>query len=345
MVRSAPFNLETNMAHEIDMTTGKAAIAFVGATPWHGLGQRIDAKASIESWQKAAGMDWTIMQSDVWFAPHGSDVAIPAGLPRQVLYRSDTKAPLSVVGDRYNIVQPHDVLEFFRDLTETGGFEMHTAGVLFGGQKLWALASIGKNAAIAKTDKIGGYLLLTTSCDGTMATTAKFTSIRVVCNNTLSMAVPRGDKASATENVKVPHSAKFDHEAVKRELGLGAAAWDAFIQQARALAKVKLDDAKALHVLREGWADAVDSEVAEMDFGKFGALPTIERIMKLFKGGAAGSDMDSAAGTAWGLVNAVTEFYDHHARAKLTDNRLESAWFGKGNFVKTCLFEQALELV
>jgi hypothetical protein len=152
-------------------------------------------------------------------------------------------------------------------------------------------------------------------------------------------------EARATENIKVPHSAKFDHETVKRELGLGAAAWDAFIQQARALAKVKLDDSKALHVLREGWADAVDSEAAEMDYGKFGALPTIERIMKLYKGGAVGSDMDSAAGTAWGLVNAVTEFYDHHARAKLTDNRLESAWFGKGNFVKTCLFEQALELV
>lgn len=333
------------MAHELDMSNARANMAFVGETPWHGLGQELAVGASIEEWQKSAGMNWTIMDSDVWFAPNGSDVVVPAKLSRKVLYRSDTKAALSVVGDRYKVVQPGDVLEFFRDLTDAGGFQMHTAGVLFGGAKLWALASIGKDAAIAKKDKIGGYLLLTTSCDGTQATTAKFTTVRVVCNNTLGMAVRHGEKAVTGENVKVPHSTKFDPAAVKAELGLGVQAWDLFIQQARALAKVKLTDDKALHVLREGWADAVDADAADMDLGKFGALPTIERLMGLYKGGARGAELESSAGTAWGLVNAVTEFYDHHAKAQSTDNRLQSAWFGKGELVKTCMFEQALTLV
>ena len=333
------------MAHELDMSNDRANMAYVGETPWHGLGARIDGKATIDDWRKAAGLDWTIMGSDVWYDT-GDGVPVPAELTRQVLYRSDTKAALSVVGQDYNIVQPGDVLEFFGDLTETAGFEMHTAGSLFGGRKLWALAKIGDDATIMKKDKVGGYLLLTTSCDGTMATTAKFTSIRVVCNNTLSMAVPRrGDEdEDEGDTIKVAHSMKFDPKEVKERLGVGVEAFEQFMQQARALAKIKLDDAKALHVLREGFADAIDGDYAEYDSEKFGKVPTVAKIMALYQGGQIGYDIGTVKNTAWGLVNATTEFYDHHVRAARTDNRLESAWFGKGDFVKRCVWEQALEL-
>lgn len=332
------------MAHELDMSNNRANMAFVGETPWHGLGAQIDGKASIDDWRVAAGLDWTIMQSDVWYSPDTE--AVPADLNKQVLFRSDTKRALSVVGSDYKIVQPGDVLEFFRSLTEAGGFEMHTAGSLFGGRKLWALAKIGDDAAVAKKDKVGGYLLLTTSCDGTMATTAKFTSVRVVCNNTLSMAVPRSDRAAEGENVKVPHSTQFDASAVHDALGVGHAAFSKFIDEAKRLAKVKLDDTKALWVLREGFADAIDADYAEMDSEKFSKVPTVAKVLDLYQGKQIGYDaIDAVHGTAWGVVNAVTEFYDHHVRAKSIDNRLESAWFGKGNFVKKCVWERALELV
>ena len=113
-----------------------------------------------------------------------------------------------VRGQRYQVVQPKAVLEFYRDLTEISGFELETAGVLKEGKKFWALAKTGKEAALKGNDLVKGYLLLATSCDGTLATTATPTTIRVVCNNTLTIALN-----GATSAIKVPHSTSFDAQA------------------------------------------------------------------------------------------------------------------------------------
>ncbi|MBN0134206.1 DUF932 domain-containing protein, partial [Pseudomonas aeruginosa] len=87
------------------------------------------------------------------------------------------------------VVQPREVLEFYRDLTQVSGYELETAGVLKGGRKFWALARTGQNTSLKGNDLVNGYLLLATSCDGTLATTATPTTVRVVCNNTLTIAV------------------------------------------------------------------------------------------------------------------------------------------------------------
>ncbi|GEQ77475.1 hypothetical protein CTTA_4480 [Comamonas testosteroni] len=126
-------------------------------------------------------------------------------------YRRDTQAPLSVVSSRYQVVQPREVLEFYRDLTEVAGYELETAGVLKAGRKFWALARTGKSAVLKGKDVVNGYLLLATSCDGTLATVAMPTTVRVVCNNTLTIALRDGVGA-----VKVPHSTAFDAQAVIR---------------------------------------------------------------------------------------------------------------------------------
>ena len=194
------------MAHEVQ------TMAYVEAEPWHGLGNRLPANQPIEIWQQQAGMDWTINETPVLFnVSNEGGLHVKANVDAKVLYRSDTHVPLSVVSKRYKVVQPHDVLEFYRDLTHAGGFELETAGVLKAGRKLWALARTGQETLLRGGDKVAAYLLLATSCDGTLCTTAQFTSIRVVCNNTLNMAV--GDSSGA---VKVPHSTKFDTQLVKQ---------------------------------------------------------------------------------------------------------------------------------
>lgn len=174
------------MAHDIQ------TMAYTGKAPWHNLGNHLPEKQPIEVWAKAAGMDWRIQESTVRY-----DVEIPE-LDHQslimpfedhkVLFRSDNKQPLSVVSKRYQVVQPQEVLEFYRDLTEQAGYELETAGVLKSGRKFWALARTGKEAVLKGNDVVKGYLLLATSCDGTLATTATPTTIRVVCANTLAVA-------------------------------------------------------------------------------------------------------------------------------------------------------------
>ncbi len=146
-------------------------MAYVGAEPWHGLGNRLPAKQPIEVWAKSAGMDWTIQESPVRFMADsiGSLGTIHSFEDQKVLYRSDTKEALSVVSQRYQVVQPKEVLEFYRDLTDVSGYQLETAGVLKGGKKFWALAKTGQSTALKGNDQVRGYLLLATSCDGIKA--------------------------------------------------------------------------------------------------------------------------------------------------------------------------------
>lgn len=112
-------------------------MAYSGAEPWHGLGNKLAPKQPLEVRKRAAGMDWTI-EAEVRFVAAGNRNlgSIHAFPEQKVLYRSDTKAPLSVVSARYQVVQPEEILEFYRDLTEIGGFQLETAGVLRQGRKL-----------------------------------------------------------------------------------------------------------------------------------------------------------------------------------------------------------------
>lgn len=111
---------------------------------------------------------------------------------QMVLYCSDTKAPLSVVSDRYQVEQPHEVLELYRDLTEVSSFELETAGVLKAGKKFWALAKKGKESVLKGNDIVNGFLLLATSCDGTLAA-----SCRVMTSARNSAAPPLRADTSA----------------------------------------------------------------------------------------------------------------------------------------------------
>lgn len=316
------------MAHLIE------TMAYTGQTPWHGLGNQLPEKQSLDIWQQAAGMDWTIEQSDVLYNVTSDALHIRPFTMSKVLYRSDTLTPLSVVSKRYNVVQPHEVLHFYQDLVQAGGFELETAGVLKGGRKLWALAKTGKGMKLNGGDIVKSYLLLATSCDGTLCTTAQFTSLRVVCNNTLQMAL--NDKVDA---IKVPHSTKFNPEYVKEVLGLGLANWDLFKRNIHELSHRSVSPAEAILFFSDLINDPTD------DDGNIVLSRPTKKLQELYQGAGMGSELTSAKNTAWGLVNAVTEYVDHHRRARSQDNRLDSAWFGQGAQLKSQALEQALTLL
>ncbi|MCD8557803.1 MAG: DUF932 domain-containing protein, partial [Shewanella xiamenensis] len=310
-----------------------SSMAFTGETPWHGLGNQLTEQQPINVWLKEAGMNWRIEQSDVLFNADNTSLNIRSHSDAKVLYRSDSLKPLSVVSNRYKVVQPSEVLNFYKDLVSAGGFELETAGVLKGGRKLWALAKTGQEAKIKGNDRIKAYLLLATSCDGTLCTTAQFTSVRVVCNNTLQMATR--DNSGA---VKVPHSTKFDPMQVKEALGLGFSNWDAFMRNLKQLGQRSVSPMEADQYLRAvlNEPDAREGIPDSKVFQKVGGL---------YLSDGMGADYAAANGTAWGLLNAVTEYVDHHRRARNQDNRLDSAWFGQGALLKQKAFHQALTLL
>lgn len=316
------------MAHEVQ------TMAYVDAVPWHGLGNRLTPKQPIEVWQRQAGMDWTIKETPVLFnVSEDGGLHVKAHSESRVLYRSDSQMALSVVGSRYQVVQPSEVLEFYRSLVSVGGFELETAGVLKGGKKLWALAKTGQETVLRGNDKVKAYLLLATSCDGTLATTAQFTSVRVVCNNTLQMAV--GNTKGA---VKVPHSTQFDPEAVKKELGIGVSTWETFMAEIKTMSERKLNKFEAMNYLVKVLGDP-DVPLADQPNQK-----ALQAVHALFQGQGKGSELQAANGTVWGLLNGVTEFVDQHRRARSQDYRMDSAWFGQGAAIKEKAFVEAMKL-
>ena len=320
------------MAHLIEK------MAYVGATPWHQLGHQLPPKQPIEVWAEKAGMDWMICDTPVRYLTEqvGALGAILSFDDQKVLYRSDTKAPLSVVSSRYQVVQPKTVLEFYRDLTEISGFELETAGVLKEGRKFWALARTGKEMALKGSDVVKGYLLLATSRDGSLATTATPTTIRVVCNNTLTIALN-----GASSAIKVPHSTSFDAQAVKKQLGIAVSQWDSFMYRMKTLSERKVKNHEAMNYFLKVLCQS-DSQIDQA------AVLTNERALKkvqfLYEGQGRGAELASASGTAWGLLNAVTEFVDHEKRARSQAFRLESAWFGQGAALKQRALQHALQL-
>lgn len=319
------------MAHLIEN------MAFVGAAPWHQLGNQLPPKQPIEVWAQRAGMDWDICEAPVRYAANGAEGGELTFADQKVLFRSDNKRPLSVVSDRYQVVQPRDVLEFYRDLTEISGFELETAGVLKEGRKFWALARIGKEAELKGGDLVKGYMLLATSCDGTLATTATPTTVRVVCNNTLTIALNE-----ATAAVKVPHRSAFDPDAVKRRLGIAVSQWDGFMYRMKSLAGRKVKPLESASFFRR----VLGAPVGQLAPGQAAVQErAVKRVQELFDGQGRGAELSSAKGTAWGLLNAITEYVDHERRARSQEYRLDSAWFGNGATVKQRALEQALELV
>lgn len=312
------------MAHLVE------TMAYVNATPWHGLGNPLTENQPLEIWLREAGMNWDILDNPVLYrSPEG----LQSFADNKVLYRSDTLAPLSVVSQRYQVVQPREVLEFYRDLVELGGFQLETAGVLKGGKKLWALARTGQEALLKGNDQVKAYLLLATACDGTLATTAQFTSVRVVCNNTLQMATESGSGA-----IKVPHSTKFDPGKVKQQLGLGVSTWQHFIADMRRLSDQPVNPFEARRYLVEVLGDPA------LHFHQQPNTKVLNHVFGLYAGRGMGSNLASANDTAWGLVNAVTQFIDHERRARSSDNRLDSAWFGIGALIKQKALDEALKL-
>ena len=311
-------------------------MAYMGERPWHGLGNKLEREQSIDAWKESAGMNWTVEESEVRYISGKNGIGSINAFPEQkVLYRSDSKAPLAVVSRRFRVVQPGEILEFYRDLTEVNGFELETAGVLREGRKFWALAKTGQSTTLTGQDRVDGYLLLATACDGTLATTAQFTSVRVVCNNTLSIAL--GDSSSA---IKVPHRSKFDADSIKRQLGITVSSWDAFVARMKVLTQCPVDPDSAEGLLRR-----VLSYQSQESKAMVVNEQALSNVRSLYEGGGKGSLLASSRGTAWGLLNSVTEYVDHHRRARSDDHRRDAAWFGAGAQLKQRTLEEVTKLV
>jgi phage/plasmid-like protein (TIGR03299 family) len=337
------------MSHELDFSTGRAGMAFIGATPWHGLGQELTPGAPLETWQVEAGLDFTVVKTPVCYSvpmdsekgPRaGSGTGLATSKDFCVLYRDDTGADLSVVSPKYQIVQPHEIIGFYRDLTERYGFQLETAGSLKGGRKIWALANTKSAMQLRGRDENKLYLLLATSFDGSMSTQARLTNVRVVCNNTIEVAT-RG-----VAEVVVPHSTKFDADKVKLDMQIGEA-WEQFQASAEAMSRRIVGRDESVRFFLDVYYGLKNDDEIRAFQQVEGNDKKVEKLTTRLQAAlfnSPGAHLESAKGMLWGLVNAVTYDVDHAAPARNQENRLNSSWFGINRQLKNRAWNKALEM-
>lgn len=328
------------MAHEIDMTTGQAAIAYAGQTPWHQLGTKFDDLMTSQQALTAARLDWTVSKRPVYYL---DDSQNPVKVDdRYVTVRSDTKAGLGTVGGKYTPVQNIEAFEFMDSLVAEGEMRYEVAGSLFGGRQVWMLAKLPSSTQVSYDDVIDHYLLISNGHDGLRGFRAAFTTVRVVCNNTLRLADSKVKHA-----FKIRHSGSIQDklEEARTALGFASESFSEFGQKARAMSF------KAYRSQAE-----VDAFIHSVIGIKAGAEPagvqktTKERIKALMEQGL-GTDLLGVKGTYWGLLNAVTEFVDHDKPARVRSSRdedevrLESITFGGGDIMKQRAWDLALAAV
>jgi phage/plasmid-like protein (TIGR03299 family) len=299
--------------------------------PWHGKGKVLSEEAiTAERAIKEGGMDWLVGLAPISVA----GVPIP---DHYATIREDTGAVLGIVGNRYVPVQNEDLFKFFDPVVDREkGVFYHTGGVLKEGKVVWLLAKVPGDFYVpgVKDDRVDNFLLLTSSHDGSMHVTVKETRVRVVCWNTLSMAL-----AEPTTTVRIKHTSSATYELAQAHRVLGLATKHATLAQqaAEVLVGLKVTGKffrKFVKTLFPSSKEAKGEEASRK------ALVHRERIELLFSG-LDRNNLPGMRGTGWALYNAVTDYVDHSMPYRKGTDPLERAWFGSGEDLK----EQAFKLL
>ena len=312
------------MAHLVE------SMFYAGETPWHGLGVKLDSPATSADAIRAAGLDWRVEKCPLFLAD-GTQVKDAFATVRD----SDFKA-LGVVGARYEPLQNAQGFEFFDSIVGEGAAVYHTAGSLCEGRKIWVLAKLPGEIVVKGNDIVDKFLLLSNSHDGSSAVQVKFTPIRVVCANTLNLAMKDGE---SVYNIRHTRSVS---ETINKIKGLMSLAHQNFelaapIFQQTARVQIDAQQLKSFVELVLPMPAKSDEEAEASTRLKNTRL----KIIDLFESEQT-NIMPEIRGTVWAAYNAVT-FYADHERGS-DSKRLENAWFGQGAELKALAFQEAMKL-
>lgn len=308
------------MAHELEVIDGNASMFWLGETPWHGLGTKLDTPPTVEEGIRLAGLDWKVERKQLVI--EGSSQKAPAF----ATVRDSDSSILGVVGSTYRVLQNIDAFKWFQPYLDSGEVELHTAGSLSGGSRVWVLAKIkGEPVEIVKDDSIEQYVLLSNAHDGSQAVRAGLTATRVVCANTMAAA----HNAASSKLMRVRHSEKagIALEKVRDSLNLARREFAATADGMRQMARYGVSVADLNAYVREVFQPKVQLNVVDGAETSVTLDNLVENIIPLFEKGR-GNDLPGVKGTMWAAHNAVTEYLSHQ-RGRNANNRVESLWFGQ----------------
>lgn len=332
------------MSHEVE------TMAYTNEVPWHGLGVKVDGNKSPKEMLKAAGLDWKVERRPIY---HGTTKKTKPDEGMTVydeingfaaLVRDKDNAVFDIVGSQYKPVQNEQAFEFFNEFIKAGKAKMETAGSLRGGRYVWGLANLNASFKLRGDDVVKGYLLCCCPHEQGKSMIFKFTPVRVVCNNTLTLSLREASSKTAQgkqlNEYRRTHRSEFDDLAIemaKDQLGIARDQLGEFEKNARKLQSIKMTTEKTLRILLPVFSAGSDIKKVLADFDKE-ASPKVKILMDVLSH-APGAQPDNA----WGVLNAATYYADHIA-SRSADKRLANAWLGKTASQKEAVLDALLKL-
>jgi phage/plasmid-like protein (TIGR03299 family) len=335
------------MAHNLDTTTGRHAIAFMGDRNdiWHRHGQAMQAGQSIDDWSKAAGLDWQAIKvpaladlralsATAWPRDFKESAGVARADGRHFVVRSDNGHILSpsTVSDVYQPVQPRAMLDWFqRYISVDDRFQLDVAGALKKGEIIWATATYRDAPKVAGEAHVM-RMLMSTTFDLTASTINKGTTVRVVCNNTLDTALADGSKSV----VKTRHNTKFDPARVGAELARIAGGFDAYKAMGDAMAMVEMSETDLKTFFRGVLEIPFDATAEDISKRKLNCYGELSSALTRTRG-----ERNEPRGhaSAWTALQAVTRWVDHektvrNGHGNPEEARLVASQFGSGSDTK-----------
>lgn len=323
------------MAHNIEIINGEASMFYCGEKPWHGLGTELDSPATSKEAIETAKLNWVVEKQQLY---------LPSNEPAHNTYatvRIDQSKVLGIVGSTYTPLQNSEAFEFFDSIVGVDQAIYHTAGCLLDGKVVWILAKLPGDIRVTDEDITEKYLLLSNSHDGSSAVQIKFTPVRVVCNNTLTMAFADNQFTSVYHQKDI----KARLNDVPKLMGIINKRYTEIEDTFKQLLKIQMTDVTLTRYLEDIFPDPKNrKDTKQYEYELSRAKSNREWSKYLFENGE-GNRMTGVSGSLWAALNGVTELIDHKITKQSNNRKLNSVWFGDGAVIKGKAYKAAVEMV
>jgi len=341
------------MAHNLNFNQKSQEHAFFGVKEkaWHGLGQIVEGALTSEEAIRIAHLDYDVYKGEI-FVKYPSDIQDKLAVKGKLLegnygtFRSDNGEPLGIVGSRYEVIQNTEAFSFFDEIVGFKEAIFETAGALGKGETIFISAKLPKHIKVANNDVVDRYLLFTNTHDGTRSVEVLFTPIRVVCNNTLQMALGMRGKKYKIRHTKSAHDKV---EEAKQVLQIENTMAENVREIYKAMTGVRMSDRQAYGFINSMFLTSTEIEKLTDGLPYDEVISSRKRniigdVQKYYHEGP-GQNLETAAGTLWGVYNSISGYYNNVKEYKNYNSRMENIIFNTGVKTSEKAFEDANKIL
>jgi phage/plasmid-like protein (TIGR03299 family) len=312
------------MAHNLNIENNKASF-FGTKTAWHGLGQIVEEAQTSREAIVLAGLDYDVYKSELWTpTKSGSGDATMQVPGKWATVRSDNGVPLGVVGDKYTVLQNRDAFGFIDKIIGAKEAVFQTAGALGKGERVFITAKLPEKCVIGMDDVIDNYFFITSSHDGSGSVEIAFSSVRIVCENTLRMALK-----SSKRKQRVRHTSSVTNNLLLAAdlMGITRQHIQETEELYNAMTKVRITDAelkKFIELAMHPGKEQINSEEFSKRFSN-----QVERVLTYTEVHPS-QLVVTAKGNLFGALQSVTGYYNNVTYYEKPEDKVESIMYGTG---------------